>query len=182
MTGPESPVTHVLRTPEPSDRRGPWLRAVVKRFAVAGEPAANKATMRTAEVIAKRAGADGICCTPRRALMEDAGVSKSYVLKRAIRDLTEAGLLRRVNPGAPTRHTAEYALVLDGTFIRGGDITDAPQLKKTGWDFRVVRRERGVTTAWGTLAAEDDLWDEPRPCCEHTLRTCSPSCPEWGGR
>lgn len=170
-----------LRQPEPSDRRPTWLGAVVSHFAVAGEPATNRETMRAAEAIALRAGADGVCRTPRSVLLEDAGLRKSYVLERAIRDLTEAGLLHRVNPGAPKRHTAQYALVLDGIFIRGGEVADAPRLK-AGWEFQVFRETPPASRTLGTLAEEDDLWDEPRPYCEHTLRTCSPDCPEWGGR
>jgi hypothetical protein len=124
--------------------------------------------------------------------MHEAGVPKAYVVQAAQRDMEEAGLLLRMNPGAPPRLGAEYALVLEGTLIRGGDVEDAPRFGG-GVGYQVVHAKHGRAKGqYGWLQLhrapeveddlEDDWMDEPRPHCQHTLRTCSPECSEWGGR
>lgn len=173
-----------LRQPEPSDKRRRWLEEVVGHFYDDNNPTANRATIRLAEFISKDTGHDGICRTPRRDLMARAGIPRTDVCQRALRELEEAGFLHRLNPGAPPRHPAAFALVLGGTLIRGGDVEEAPRFEER-WGFTVERAGRGRFSRrfQASESEEEGEWlDEPRPCCEHTLRTCSPDCPEWGGR
>src|SRR4051812_37570372 len=97
------------------DQREAWLRAVVDTFEW-------ELVLKVAAVLCKYAGTDGVCEQTRRTVTAEADIGKDYAYQRAMRELEDAGFIHRENPGAPSRTTARYWLVLDGTLINGGDI------------------------------------------------------------
>lgn len=155
--------------------RRDWLAGVLSRHT-------QPETLRAAEVICRHADEDGVCDVPSRVLMAEADIAKFYVWQRSIRHLTDAGDVQCLNPDAPRSEPRRLALLIDGERIAGGDPEGAPRLAKR-WGWRVQHEETQRRRARvDPLPEDDDLWMEPMPWCGHTLRECSPACPDWGGR